>query len=135
MPLLRRHYAELQLDEPFNPDWQSLFFLERTGRLRIATARNSDGRLVGYCGGLLINYLVCQDAKAVMVNAIYIEETYRGYISNVATFLRMMANFAKRMNANFLEMGPQGQHSAAIGRMLIKMGWEPSPEPAWRLKV
>jgi len=134
LPLLKRHYEELGLDEPFDPDWRSLMFMERNGRLVIATMR-VDGRLVGYCGGLLINYLASQSYRVVMVNALYIEDTYRGPLGHVREFLAMMTAFAHEHKASGLEMGPQGRHRRGIGRLLVKLGWKLSPEPSWRISV
>lgn len=136
LPLLRRHYAELGLKEggSFNPDWRSLFYMAWQGRLRVATARDG-GKLVGYCAGLRINMLACQEHQVIMVNAIYIDPFYRGRISTVRAFLVMMIGFAHEFGATRLEMAPQGRHRAGIGRLLQKLGWAASDEPSWRLEV
>ena len=137
LPLLRRHYAELGLEgEPFDPNWRALFAMACVHKdLRIATARDVDGRLVGYCGGLRVKYLASQETKVIMVNAIYIEDTYRGSLVPIKIFLSMMMDFAREEGAVRLEMQPQGRHRKGIGRMLRYMGWAPSPDPAWILEV
>lgn len=133
-PLLRRHYGELGLPEPFNPDWKSLFFMAGQRRLRIITLRDR-GHIVGYCAGLCINMLACQDKRAIMVNAIYVDPLWRGRLSTIKVFLDMMTDWAHECGASFLEMGPQGRHKRGIGRMLVRLGWSPSDEPCWRLDV
>ena len=136
LPLLKRHYAELNLEgEPFDPNWRALFAMACVHKdLRIATARD-DGRLVGYCGGLRVKYLASQEVKVIMVNAIYIEDTYRGSLIPIKIFLSMMRDFAREEGAVRLEMAPQGRHRKGIGRMLRYLGWAPSPDPAWVMEV
>jgi hypothetical protein len=136
LPLLKRHYAELGLDgEPFNPNWRALFFMASVQKdLRIVTARD-DGRLVGYCAGLRVKYLASQEVKVIMVNAIYLEDTYRGSLVPIKIFLGMMIEFAREEGAIRLEMAPQGRHRKGIGRMLRYLGWASSPDPAWILEV
>ena len=136
LPLLKRHYAELGLTgEPFDPNWRALFAMACAHKdLRIVTARD-DGRLVGYCGGLRVKYLASQETKVIMVNAIYLEDTYRGSLVPIKIFLGMMLDFAREEGAIRLEMAPQGRHRRGIGRMLRYLGWAPSPDPAWVLEV
>lgn len=132
LPLLKRHYAELGLDEPFDPNWRALFSMACVHKdLRIVVARDENGRIAGYCAGLRVRYLASQKTCVIMVNAIYLEEFYRGSLLPVKIFLGMMRDFAREEGACRLEMAPQGRHRKGIGRMLRHMGWSESPDPAW----
>ncbi len=49
-PLLREHWAEVAhyKDIPLDPDWEAYDRMQRAGILRIFTARDCDGQLIGY---------------------------------------------------------------------------------------
>jgi hypothetical protein len=50
MPLLKEHYLEIAhyQDIEFDPDWDSYFAIQANGSLRIFTARDEAGKLIGY---------------------------------------------------------------------------------------
>jgi len=56
LPLLRRHWEEVALDQdtvPLDPNWQAYAELDRIGLLAITTAR-IDGALVGYVSHFIV---------------------------------------------------------------------------------
>ena len=56
MPLMQRHWTEIDGDGPFDPDWHRLFALAQAGALLIFTARRG-ATLVGYVSFTVVNDL------------------------------------------------------------------------------
>ena len=131
LPQLRRHYAELELDDPFDPDWKSLLWMASQNRQRVAVVRDR-GEIVGYVAGLWCSYLASRNARIVMVNAFYLEPSYRGNIRLVKQMLQMMANWGREVKAGHMEMAAQGVHRHKINRLLRYLGWRDTPDLALR---
>lgn len=130
-PFIRRHFAGLGVDYPFDPDFAGMLYGAAQGTFLAVIARNARGHVVGYCS-CSPSYLQCsKGVKELMVTAIYLEPDYRGSLKNLRTFLSMMDDKARELGCVRLLMMPLGKMRGGIGKALCRMGWALSPNPIY----
>lgn len=81
LPLLEKHFEEVNFnkeDIPHEPDWDGYMLLENSGMLHVVTAREEDGRLLGYCSTLINTSLHHRHNVFGVNDALYIIPEYRG---------------------------------------------------------
>lgn len=77
-PLLCKHWAELEFGEfPLDPDYDLYISLERQGVLHAYTARNEEGKLVGYAVYIVRHHHHYKTILAASCDIIFIEKSYR----------------------------------------------------------
>lgn len=77
--LLKLHWDEIALNKDhikLNPDWESYYELEQSGKLRIFTARNK-GNLVGYFVVIVSSNLHYKDHLFASNDIVYLHKDYR----------------------------------------------------------
>lgn len=78
IPLMVKHNNEINLfSERLDLDFEQYFNLEKLGQVKSYTARNSAGKLIGYCIFLLYNHLHHSSKLFAHQDAIYIDPDYR----------------------------------------------------------
>lgn len=81
MPLMRAHYLEVAhyQDIPFDPDWDTYLAVEKTGSFRVFTARDYDGRLIGYACYFVRSNIHYKTSVQATQDVIYIDPSVRGF--------------------------------------------------------
>ena len=131
LPLTRRHFEGLGLPYAFEPDWTGMLLAAAQGMLGLVTARNGEGRIVGYCTGV-VSFLQCaRGVRELMVTTIYLEPDYRGSLRVFRQMLRMMEDFGRERGCVRLLMMPLGRLRRGIGAAICRMGWELSVNPIY----
>lgn len=79
-PLLHDHYKEIAhyQDIELKPDWGKYKTLEENGTLRIYTARNSEGILIGYAVFMVIKNIHYRDSLQALQDILFIRRENRG---------------------------------------------------------
>jgi len=81
MPLLEKHYEEIahHKDVPLDPDWQQYEKLEQINALRVFTARDADGRLVGYAVYFVRHNIHYRSSLQALQDILFIDPAVRGF--------------------------------------------------------
>jgi GNAT superfamily N-acetyltransferase len=79
-PLIEEHYQEISanLDIPLKPNWEKYIGLDHMGVLRIYTARNDAGELIGYGVYFVQKNLHYDDSLQAVQDILFIRKGFRG---------------------------------------------------------
>lgn len=83
MPLMQKHWEEIAhyKDIPLDPDLETYFKMEDAGILRVFTAREDDGKLVGYAVYFIKHNLHYKSSLQALQDIIYVDPSKRGIFS------------------------------------------------------
>lgn len=116
----RQHWGETEAyhaGQEYNPDWKRYFSMDDNGWFFVATARDQDGRMVGYCGCYCMPSMHSQ-AMIGMEDFFFLEEGHRkGW--NAMRFLRFVEGECRRRGC--VELGFTDKRGK--GRILEKSGY------------
>jgi len=79
-PLLEKHWSEIALNQDkikLNPDWGAYNTLERDGKLKIFTARDDEGNLVGYFVVIVGRHIHYKDHLFANNDILFLAKEYR----------------------------------------------------------
>lgn len=80
-PMLRAHYEEIATDKDIKPldiDWDRYYDMEDRGMVRILTARDHVGSLVGYFVTFIHRHLHYRQTVTALNDILYVDPEYRG---------------------------------------------------------
>lgn len=80
LPLFEKHYIEIAhfKDIPLDPDFETYMKMEDAGILRVYTARNEQGVLIGYAVYFLKHNLHYKSSLQALQDIIFIDPAHRG---------------------------------------------------------
>lgn len=80
-PLLFKHYKEIAhfQDIPLDPDFDLYTTVDKTGNLRVFTAREDDGRIIGYAVFFVRANIHYKSSLQAVQDIIYIDKEVRGF--------------------------------------------------------
>lgn len=80
-PLFIGHFKEISANQdiPLEPDFEQYYKLEEMGMLRFFSARNDQGKLLGYAVFMVRNNLHYKSSKQAVQDIIYISPHERGF--------------------------------------------------------
>lgn len=80
IPLMEKHWEEIAhyKDIPLNPDYETYLKMEDANILRVFTARDDDGVLIGYAVFFLKHNLHYKDSYQALQDIIYVDPERRG---------------------------------------------------------
>lgn len=79
-PLLVQHWREIGLNQdtvPLDPDWDAYARIEAAGLMHITTARDADGRLVGYAAYFLMPNLHYRSLHVAETDIFWLDPEHR----------------------------------------------------------
>lgn len=80
LPLFRLHYKEVAhfTDIPLDPDFEMYFKMEAAGSLRVYTAREDDGKLIGYAVYFIKHNIHYKSSLQALQDVIFVDPNKRG---------------------------------------------------------
>lgn len=123
IPLLRSHYEEIAhyRDIPMDPDWDAYDALQKSGMLRICTARTGDGELVGYVCHIVRPHLHYRSALTAIQDVVFLREDHRGG----GLGMKLIAFADQRLAGEGVKITMQHVKAAHdFGPLLERMGYE-----------
>lgn len=103
IPLLEKHWEEIALHKDkikLNPDWEAYANLEDAGILKIFTARDTEGKLVGYFVVFVKAHIHYKDHLFAYNDIIFVDQEYRKGFTSV----RLMKFAEKCLKADGAEV-------------------------------
>jgi L-amino acid N-acyltransferase YncA len=81
MPLINAHWEEIAHDKdiPLDPDWYKYGQLQTLGSLKVFTARDDDGQILGYSFFFVSPNLHYKSSLQAVQDVIYIDKERRGF--------------------------------------------------------
>ena len=81
MPLLQKHWEEIAhfKDIPLEPDWDMYLKIDQSGALRNFTARDDQGKLIGYAVFFVRSNINYKSSIQASQDVIFIDPTVRGF--------------------------------------------------------
>ena len=128
-PLLARHQDEVgKAYQDFDPDWNRYFEYERAGLLRIWTARDDHGVLVGYFVGLVIHGLHAASTQHCYADLFWLAPEWRDGLLGLR-FLRSAVEACKGLGVQVLRwevndtFAPDENGRSRVARVLERLGF------------
>lgn len=80
-PLFQKHWLEIAHfdDIPLNPDTEQYFKIDALGLLHVYTARDEDGKLVGYAVYFVTPHLHFKQSIHATQDVLFIDKEHRGF--------------------------------------------------------
>ena len=130
-PLLERQQAEVGTTyQDFDPDWGRYFEYERAGILRIWTARDAQGALVGYFVGLDVHGLHAASTRHCYADLFWLAPEWRDGLLGLR-FLRSVVEACKGLGVQVLRwetndtFAPDAHGRSRVARLLERLGFVP----------
>lgn len=105
LPLMRRHWAEIEVKDTLDPDFERYFAMDRAGIIRIFTAR-SNGVLVGYTAFLVSPDIMCKHRIIAAAHCFWLDPLEREGWTGVK-MLRDCEEGLKAWGASIIEVRPK----------------------------
>lgn len=120
-PLLQKHWEEIAhyKDIPLDPDYDQYFKIESVDALRIFTARDNDGVLVGYAIFFLRKNIHYKSSLQAVQDVLFIDPLRRGF---GARFILWCDQQLKLMGVEVVYHHVKEAHN--FGPMLERFGYE-----------
>lgn len=129
-PLLVRQQDEVgKAYQDFDPDWNRYFEYERAGLLRIWTARDEHGVLVGYFVGLFVHGLHAASTRHCYADLFWLAPEWRDGLLGLR-FLRSVVQACEGLRVQVLRWEtndtfmPDGNGRSRVARLLERLGFE-----------
>lgn len=129
LPLFKKHYAELALDQdrvPLDPDWEFYFGVDRAGILQILTARAAaNDQLAGYIFNLIGSHNHYKSTKWANTDMFYLHPYFRKGWQPVRMFkenLKGLEVFGVEIAMISFKLHFE---NARVGKFLSRLGYEP----------
>ncbi len=128
-PLLKRQQDEVgRTYQDFDPDWNRYFEYERAGVLRIWTARDECGVLVGYFVGLVVHGLHAASTRHCYADLFWLAPEWRDGLLGLR-FLRSVVTATKGLGVQVLRwetndtFSPDANGRSRVARLLERIGF------------
>lgn len=120
-PLLQKHYEEIAhfKDIVLDPDWDQYDKLEQVGALRVYTARDHEGVLIGYSVYFIRHNLHYKNSRQAMQDILFIDPERRGF---GAKFILWCDKQLKEEGVQVTYHHVKSKHN--FGPMLERIGYE-----------
>ena len=128
LALSRRWQAELG-EEPFEPDWDRIFAMERAGAAMIWTARSLQGALVGYMFVTFTNGIFFSSTRFARILAGYLAPEWRAgttglrYIRSTLDAIDQLGAFRIEWETND-RFEPDDSGRSRLAGLLKRLGFE-----------
>ena len=129
VPLLARQQEEVgKAYQDFDPDWGRYFEYERAGLLRIWTARDADGVLVGYFVGLLVHGLHAASTRHCYADLFWLAPEWRDGMLGLR-FLRAAVEACRGLGVQVLRwevndtFAPDENGRSRVAKLLERIGF------------
>ena len=116
-PLLEKHWAEIALDKqeiPLDPDFDRYAKLHADGCLAFTTARNRDGKLIGYYATIIAPHPHYKSTLFGFLDVYFMLPEYRDWRSGLLLFSSMEADMQRRGVKKLISMTKLGRDVSPI---------------------